>query len=104
MERMKLNKSVINQLKHMCATKMDQHFTHIHRALKIATAIALTLASCERSFSALIFVKNLLLFTITDERLTVLAVGQFKSGVGKLLKVKGILALFSSKGNSGINI
>ena len=29
-EIMKLNKRVGDQLKHMCATKMDLHFTHMH--------------------------------------------------------------------------
>ena len=74
-ERMKLNKSVGDQLKHMCATKMDQHFTHMHRALTIATTIAFTSASCERSFSTLSYLKNSLRSTMTDERLTALIVG-----------------------------
>ena len=103
-ERMKLNKSVGDQLKHMCATKMDQHFTHMHRALTIATTIAFTSASCERSFSTLSYLKNSLRSTMTDERLTALIVGYCESDIVKRLKVEDILSLFSSNGSRRINI
>ena len=59
-ERMKLNKSVGDQLKHVRATKIEQHVAHMCRALKISAAIVFTSASCNISFSTLSFIKNLL--------------------------------------------
>ena len=103
-KRMKLSKSVFEQLKCMRATNIDQNFAHACRALTIATAIVLTSESCERSFSTLSVVKILLRSTMTDQRLAALKVGYYESDVVKRLKLEDMLALFSSKGNCRINI
>ena len=97
-----LNRCISEQLKLFVQLDQVDRWPHMYKALSIAATIAFTSASCERSFSTLTFVKNLLRTTMLDERLSPLLVSYCESDVVKRLKNNDIMEAFACLGERRI--
>ncbi|XP_077053348.1 zinc finger MYM-type protein 1-like [Siphateles boraxobius] len=72
-------------------------FHELFRLCKIAIAIPVSTASCERSFSTLKLIKNHLRTTMSDERLSDLGVHSVESRRAKSLDMDEFIRLFGSQ-------
>lgn len=77
----------------------------LFRLCKIAMALPVSTAACERSFSTLKLIKNHLRTTMNNERLSDLGVLSVESNRAKALDMDEFIRLFSSRhGNRKIQL
>lgn len=72
-------------------------FHELFRLCKIAVALPVTTASCERSFSALKLIKNHLRTTMADDRLSHIGVLSIESRRAKALNLDDFIKVFANK-------
>ncbi|KAK0138888.1 hypothetical protein N1851_024561 [Merluccius polli] len=93
----RLYDSDINDLGHEFIEPYKDVFFELFRLCKIAVAIPVSSASCERSFSTLKRVKTCLRSTITDERLSNLGVLSIESKRAKALNMEHFVDRFAKQ-------
>ena len=70
-------------LKYIVQAKLVDSFPHLHVALRTFLTIPVTVATAERSFSKLKLIKSFLRSTMTQSRLSSLAVLSIEKGIGR---------------------
>lgn len=81
--------------------KLDEIYPNLWIALKIALTLPVTVASAERSFSKLKLIKTYLRSTMSQERLSGLAIMSINHEVGKSLSCEDMIDDFVSRKSRG---
>jgi len=91
------NSTAINTLNFIFKSKYNTVFPQAVLALKIVLTIPVTVASGERSFSRLKLIKNYLSSTMTQDRLSDLAIIAIEKDVGDQIELKSMINDFTQK-------
>ena len=74
----------------------DQHLIYIFMGLKLYLTVAVSIASCERSFSKLKLIKSYLRSTMEESRLSTLSILSIESDLAETLSFDDIISEFAS--------
>ena len=77
----RVNKCLSEYLTFMVENECEDFWPDLRNAMIYAASIAFASASCERYFSTLSFVKNILITTMVDSRLLPLMIGCYESDI-----------------------
>ena len=77
--------------------KLDEIFYNVSTALRIFCTLPVTVASTERSFSKLKLIKNFLRSTMSQQRLTDLAISSIESEIARKIDFQTVIKDFALK-------
>lgn len=90
------NATQLDILKHIHQYSLKDLYPNLEVALRIFLTIPVTTASCERSFSKLKIIKNYLRSTISQNRLTRMAILSIEKDIVKTISFDDVIDQFTS--------
>lgn len=90
------NATQLDILKHIHQYSLKGLYPNLEVALRIFLTIPVTTATCERSFSKLKFIKNYLRSTISQSRLTGMAILSIEKDIVKKISFDDVIDQFAS--------
>ena len=91
------NMTALELLSFLCEKNLEEIYPNLWIALRVAVTLPVTVASAERSFSKLKLIKSYLRSSMSQERLSGLAIMSIKNDVGKQISYDDIIDDFASR-------
>lgn len=94
---------IVQALKYIVDNNLREMYPNISIALRIVATIPVTVAAAERSFSKLKLIKTYLRKTMTQDRLSALAILSIENNLWSSLDFKDLIEDFSQKKSRKVN-
>ena len=91
------NMTALELLSFLCEKNLEEIYPNLWIALRVAVTLPVTVASAERSFSKLKLIKSYLRSSMSQERLSGLAIMSINHDVGKQISYDDIIDDFASR-------